>query len=210
MQCDVTFKIRKERRVPKKWTTRRCLRASNAGSIAILRRCSELHRSSRCQTELDQQRGSVRVCIRLGLPLPGLTPATRCLRNCALMGPGAELDEATVSESILTGRHFLGCAACGTYCRHNGAVQTLHDFFRLEMGFSGRTRTVGSNYVGRQGTSDRYTDGQVWGSPHTGAQIAFDVGIVEPNSISHSMRSGCSQSFFNVNAGTTSRVNLKG
>ena len=55
------------------------------------------------------------VCIRLGLPLPGLTSATRCLRNCALMGPRAELDEATVSASILTGRHFLGCAACGTY-----------------------------------------------------------------------------------------------
>ena len=83
------------------------------------------------------------------------------------MGPRAELEEATVSESIMTGRHFLGCAACGTYCRHNGVVQTLHDFFRLEMRFSGRTRTVGSNYVGRQGTSDRYTDGQVWGSPHT-------------------------------------------
>ncbi len=48
------------------------------------------------------------------------------------------------------------------------------------MGFSGRTRTVGSSYVGRQGTSDRYTDGQVWGSPHTGAKIAFDFGIVEP------------------------------
>ena len=142
------------------------------------------------------------VCIRLGLSLPGLTSAARCLRNCALMGPRAELDEATVSESILTGRHFLGCAACGTYCRHNGVVQALHDFFRLEMCFSGRTRTVGSNYVGRQGTSDRYTDGQVWGSPHTGAKIAFDVGIVEPNSISHSARSGCNQSFLNVNAGT--------
>jgi hypothetical protein len=70
------------------------------------------------------------------------------------------------------------------------------------MCFSGRTRTVGSNYVGKQGTSDRYTDGQVWGSPHTGAKIAFDVGIVEPNSISHSARSGCNQSFLNVNAGT--------
>ena len=142
------------------------------------------------------------VCIRLGLPLPGLTSATRCLRNCALMGPRAELDDATVSESIMTGRHFLGCAACGTYCRHNGLVQTLHDFFRLEMCFSGRTRNVGSNYVGRQGNSDRYTDGQVWGSPHTGAKIAFDVGIVEPNSNSHSARSGCNQSFLNVNAGT--------
>ncbi len=43
---------------------------------------------------------------------------------------------------------------------------------------------------------------QVWGSPHTGAKIAFDVGIVEPNSNSHSARSGCSQSLFNVNAGT--------
>jgi hypothetical protein len=77
----------------------------------------------------------------------------------------------------MTGRHFLGCAACGTYCRHNGVVQALHDFFRLEMCFSGRTRNltrnVGSNYVGRQGNSDRYTDGQVWGSPHTlaGAKI---------------------------------------
>ena len=26
------------------------------------------------------------VCIRLGLPLPRLTSATRCLRNCALIG----------------------------------------------------------------------------------------------------------------------------
>ncbi len=100
--------------------------------------------------------------IRLGLPLPGLTSAPRCLRNCALMGPRAELDEATVSESTMTGtgRHFLGCAACGTYCRHSGVVQALHDFFRLEMGFSGRTaRNVGSNYVGRQGNNlkDRYT-----------------------------------------------------
>ncbi len=127
-----------------------------------------------------------------------------------MMGPRAELDEATVSESIMTGRHFLGCAACGTYCRHSGVVQALRDFFRLEMWFSGlgRTRNVGSNYVGRQGNSDRYTDGQVWGSSHTGAKIAFDVGIVtvEPNSIrvtgSHSARSGCNQSFLNVNAGT--------
>jgi hypothetical protein len=57
-------------------------------------------------------------------------------------------------------------------------------------------------YVGRQGTSDRYTDGQVWGSPHTGAKVAFYVGIVEPNSNSHSARSGCNQPFLNVNAGT--------
>ena len=142
------------------------------------------------------------VCIRLGLPLPGLTSATRCLRNCALMGPRAELDDDTVSESIMTGIHFLGCPACGTYGRHNRVVQTLHDFFRLEMGFTGRTRNVGSNYVGRQGNSDRYTDGQVWGSPHTGDKIAFDIGIVEPNSNSHSARSGCNQSFLNVNAGT--------
>jgi hypothetical protein len=122
------------------------------------------------------------VCIRLGLPLPGQTSATRCPRNCALMGPRAELDEATVSGSIITGRHYLGCAACGTYCWHNGVVQALHDFFRLEMCFSGRTRNVGSNYVGRQGNSDRYTDGQV----PVGAKITFDVGIVEPNSNSHS------------------------
>ncbi len=40
----------------------------------------------------------------------------------------------------------------------------------------------------------------MWGSPHTGAKIAFDVGIVEPNSISHSARSGCNQSLLNVNA----------
>ena len=31
-----------------------------------------------------------------------------------------------------------------------------------------------------------------------GLKIGFDVGIVEPNSNSHSARSGCSQSFFNV------------
>jgi hypothetical protein len=49
-------------------------------------------------------------------------------------------------SSIMTGRHFLGCAACGpgTYRRHhdNGVVQTLHEFVRLEMCFSGRTRNV--------------------------------------------------------------------
>ncbi len=77
-------------------------------------------------------------------------------------------------------------------------VQTPHEFFRLAMCFSGRTRNVGSNYVGRQGNSDRDADGQVsrsrWGSPHTGAKIAFDVGIVEPNSNSLSERSGCNQS----------------
>jgi hypothetical protein len=127
------------------------------------------------------------VCIRLGLPLPGLTSATRCLRNCALMDQEAELDVATVNERIMTGRHFLGCAASGTYCRHNGVVlvQALHDFFRLEMCFSGRTRNVGSNSAGRQGNSDRYTDGQVWGSPRTGAKIPFDVGIVEPADTCH-------------------------
>ncbi len=42
----------------------------------------------------------------------------------------------------------------------------------------------------------------MWGSPPTGAKLAFDVGIVEPNSISHSARSGCNQSSFNVNDGT--------
>jgi hypothetical protein len=104
----------------------------------------------------------------------------------------------------MTGRHFLGCAACGTYRRHGCVcvVQTLHEFFRLEMCFSGRTRNVESNHVGRQGDSDRYIDGQVWGSPHTEAEIACDVSIVEPNSNSHSKRSGSNQSFLNVNAGT--------
>ncbi len=98
------------------------------------------------------------------------------------------MDEATVSEIIImTGRHFLSCAACGTYCRpgHNGVVQALHDFFQLEMCFSGRTRNLGSNYVGRQGNlnSDRYTDGQASGSPHTGqvrsGQVRF---ITRPKS----------------------------
>ncbi len=146
------------------------------------------------------------VCIRLGLPLPGLTSATRCLRNCALMGPRAELDEATESESIITGRHFLGCAACGTYCRQNGVVQALHDFFRLEMCFSesGRTRTVGEQkcwQAGQLGPVHRWTG---VGKPAHRGKIAFDVGIVEPNSNSHSARSGCNQSFLNVNAGTSS------
>ncbi len=54
--------------------------------------------------------------------------------------------------------------------------------------------------AGRATRSSRYTDGQMWGSPHTGAKIAFDVGIVDPNSNSHSARSGCSQSFLNVAA----------
>jgi hypothetical protein len=35
-----------------------------------------------------------------------------------VLGPRAELDEGTVSESIVTGRHFLGCAACGAYRRY--------------------------------------------------------------------------------------------
>jgi hypothetical protein len=75
----------------------------------------------------------------------------------------------------------------------------------LEMCFSGRTRNVGSNYVGRQGNSDWCTHEQVWAGPgpHPGAKLAFDVtvGIVEPNSNSHAARSGCNQSFLNVNAG---------
>jgi hypothetical protein len=50
--------------------------------------------------------------------------------------------------------------------------------------------------------SERYTDGQAWGSAHTEARIAFDVSIVEPNSNSYSKRSGSSQSFFNAKAGT--------
>ena len=40
-----------------------------------------------------------------------------------------------------------------------------------------------------------------YNSRFTGDKIASDVGIVEPNSNSHSARSGCNQSFFNVNAG---------
>ncbi len=56
--------------------------------------------------------------------------------------------------------------------------------------------------VGRA-KSERYTDGQVWGSAHTEARIAFDVSIVEPNSNSgYSKRSGSNRSFFNANAGT--------
>jgi hypothetical protein len=35
-----------------------------------------------------------------------------------VLGPRAELDEGTVSESIMTGRHLLGCAACGAYRRY--------------------------------------------------------------------------------------------
>jgi hypothetical protein len=45
--------------------------------------------------------------------------------------------------------------------------------------------------VGRA-KSERYTDGQVWGSAHTEARMAFDVSIVEPNSNSYSKRSGSS------------------
>ena len=83
-------------------------------------------------------------------------------------------------------------------------VQTLHELFRLEMRFSGRTRNVESYHAGRQGDSDRYTDGRVWGSPHTEAKIASDVGIVEPNLNSNSKRShgGSNQSFLKMNAGT--------
>ncbi len=42
------------------------------------------------------------------------------------------------------------------------------------------------------------------------AKIAFDVGIVEPNSINHSARSGCYQSSLNVNAGTRDEEREKG
>jgi hypothetical protein len=44
--------------------------------------------------------------------------------------------------------------------------------------------------------------GEAHSDSHTGAKIAFDVGILEPNSNSHSARSGCRQSLLNVNAGT--------
>ena len=82
-------------------------------------------------------------------------------------------------------------------------VQTLHELFRLEMRFSGRTRNVESYHAGRQGDSDRYTDGRAWGSPHTEAKMASDVSKVEPNSSSYSKRSGSvrNQSFLSVNAG---------
>ncbi len=49
------------------------------------------------------------------------------------------------------------------------------------------------------------TGGRPQCGPHTGAKIAFDVGIlvvVESNSNSHCARSGCNQSSLNVNAGT--------
>ena len=52
--------------------------------------------------------------------------------------------------------------------------------------------------VGRQGNSDRYTDGQVWGSPHTGAKIAFDVGIVEPNQRTATLREAAASSHFST------------
>ncbi len=135
-----------------------------------------------CQTGFDQQRGSVQkfaVCIRLGLPLlvPGLTSATRCLWNCALMGPRAELDEleatVTVSESIMTGslRHFLGCAACGTYCRHNGVVQALHEIFLPTGDVLLRTHTQCGEQLcwpGTQGNSDRHAEAGVGTPAHRG------------------------------------------
>jgi len=109
------------------------------------------------------------VCNRLGLALPGLTLQTRCLRNCALMGPNATLDESTVRESIMTGTHFLGCASCGTYQRHNGILQVLADFLKREWGFTSCDNTMHGNHVGSSGTSERYTDGQFhpWESPHS-------------------------------------------
>ena len=122
--------------------------------------------------------------------------------NCARMGPRAELEEAAVSESIRTGGHFLGCAACGTYCRHNGAVQTLHDFFRstgdAQASPDARALWGAIMSAGRATRTDTPMDR--CGEART--QIAFDVGIVEPNSNSHSARSGCNRSFLNVNAGT--------
>ena len=58
------------------------------------------------------------------------------------------------------------------------------------------------NHVGSSGTSERYTDGQFHGSPHTQNKIAVDVSVVEPNSASHADAGACKQSFLNVNAGT--------
>jgi hypothetical protein len=128
------------------------------------------------------------VCIRLGLPLPqaGLTSATRCLRNCALtgrlMGPRAELDEATVSESIMTGRHFLGCAACRTYCRHNGVVQA--QTWRFTISSDRRCASPDAHAIwgaimlaGRATRTGTPMDRR--GEARTqGPKIAFDVGIV--------------------------------
>ena len=142
------------------------------------------------------------VCNRLGLALPGLTPQTRCLRNCALMGPNTTLDESTVRESIMTGIHFLGCASCGTYQRHNGILQVLAGFLKREWGFTSCDSTMHGNHVGSSGTSERYTDGQFHGSPHTQNKIAVDVSVVEPNSAGHADAGACKQSFLNVNAGT--------
>ena len=102
----------------------------------------------------------------------------------------------------MTGRHFLGCASCGTYDRHNSIVQIIFEFLRVEWGFTGRINTVEGSHVGSSGNSERHTDGQVHESPHTQARIAFDVSTAEPNSNSHLKRRGCNQSFLNVNAGT--------
>jgi hypothetical protein len=137
------------------------------------------------------------VCIRLGLPLPGLTSAPRCLRNCALMGPRAELDEADTPSAALPVGLIASVGITVWYERSRissdwrCASPDAHAMWGAIM-LAGRAP--------RTGTPMDRCGGP--GSPHTGAKIAVDVGIVEPNSNSHSARSGYKQSFLNVNAGT--------
>lgn len=97
---------------------------------------------------------------------------------------------------------FWECSSCGTYHRHNGVVQALADFLKRERGFTSCDNTMAGNHVGRSAYSERYTDGQFHGNPHTQNKIAVDLSVVEPNSTSHSNPGACKQSFLNVNAGT--------
>ena len=86
----------------------------------------------------------------------------------------------------MTGTHFLGCACCGVYDRHNEVVQTTSALFKLE-----RPQILWLNQLCgeqlyrcrhlRPRNSARPTDGQVWGSPLTQKRVAFDMSIVDPN-----------------------------
>jgi hypothetical protein len=150
------------------------------------------------------------ICCRLGLTIPGLHLRTRCLPNCTQMGPHAELTESTVRDNIMTGLHFLGCKSCGTYDRHNQVAQVVLAYLRNELGFTGSTSSVDSNFVGHSADGkSKHTDGQVWGSLNWPQRLAIDVSVVNPTAVSHSGAGACGESFLNPNAGTRAAEETK-
>ena len=126
------------------------------------------------------------------------------------VGPHAVLADHTVRENIMTGIHFLGCTCCGTYDRHNQAVNVALEYFRYELKFSSSTSSVESNFVGTSANGkSNHTDGQVWGGPSWLRRVAFDVSIVNPTAVSHSGAGACTESSLNPNAGTRAAEQTK-